>query len=223
MATRLRFDLRQLLLPFGVLLPPRAPAPGPPPQPAAPPAAPGPEGDPLPGLEARARVQLRELGLDRLDFRAVWNPRMRSCAGRAYSAPPCRIELNPRLRKIAADEVERTFWHELAHVVAHARAGRRRIEPHGPEWRRACADLGIPNESVTHRLPLPRRQTRWRLHYVCPGCGQVLPRVRPIRRRVACLACCRIHNRGRFDPRFQFQRIPAPPQAAAGEGATGDD
>ncbi len=204
MEARSRSEPRQLLLPLAEALPtvPQAPA-------AA--AAPVADADPLPDLLPQARLRLARLGLDKLVFNAVWNPRMRSCAGRAYSLPPCRIELNPRLRALSPGEVERTFWHELAHLVAHARAGRRRIAPHGAEWRRACVELGIPDESVTHRLPLPRRRAQWRHFYICPGCRQVLPRVRPIRRRVACLACCRAHNRGAFDPRFQFQRIAAPP------------
>ena len=63
-------------------------------------------------------------------------------------------------------EVERTLRHEAAHLLAHWRAGRRRIQTHGPEWRQACADLGIPGETVTHTLPLaPRRRQAARLRH----------------------------------------------------------
>jgi len=211
MAAPPRSEARQLLLDLATTVPvARAETTAP--------AAGGP--DPLPDLVRLGRLRLAGLGLGALAFEARWNPRMRSCAGRAFSRPPARIELNPLLRNLDDGEIERTFWHELAHLVAHARAGRRRIRPHGAEWRRACADLGIPDELPTHRLPLPRRRARWRHHYACPGCGTVLPRVRPLRARVACLACCRTHNRGRFDPRFQFRRLPGPPPEP-GPPATG--
>ena len=48
----------------------------------------------------------------------------RFTAGMAY---PSRglIHLNPRLREFGDDEVNRTLRHELAHLLAHHRAGRR--------------------------------------------------------------------------------------------------
>ena len=57
------------------------------------------------------------------------------------------MELNPRLKQLPvpqrASEIRRTLRHELAHLVAYVRAGRRRIKPHGEEWKQACKDLGI--------------------------------------------------------------------------------
>jgi ribosomal protein L37AE/L43A len=44
--------------------------------------------------------------------------------------------------------------------------------------------------------------------YRCPSCGRDFPRVRRIRRGLACLACCRRHNRGRYDKRFQLRLVP---------------
>ena len=80
------------------------------------------------------------------------------------------------------------------------------ITRHGPEWRRACRDLGIGDEKRCHDLPLPRREQARRYRYRCPACGLEVRRVRPIRARSACLACCRRHNRGRYDDRFRFVR-----------------
>src|SRR6266446_8423633 len=54
---------------------------------------------------------------------------------------------------MARDEVDRTLRHELAHLLAQFRVGRRRIAPHGPEWREACRDLGIADEARCHNLP----------------------------------------------------------------------
>ena len=83
-----------------------------------------------------------------------------------------------------------------------ARAGRRRIGTHGPDWRKACADLGIPGEKACHDLPLPRRRMVRKWAYKCMACGNVLERVRQIRYKAACSDCCRKHNRGRFSKRF---------------------
>jgi predicted SprT family Zn-dependent metalloprotease len=97
--------------------------------------------------------------------------------------------------------------HELAHLIAYHRAGRRRIEPHGNEWRRACADLGIPNESPKHRLPLPRNTMQRGYAYQCPSCKAVIKRVRPFKHPSACLVCCRKYAGGKFEPSFKFERV----------------
>lgn len=138
--------------------------------------------------------------------RVCWNPRMRSTAGMAYPKQAL-IKLNPRLREISEEEVDRTLRHELAHLLAHHRAGRRRIEPHGKEWRRACADLGLAGEARCHTLPLPRRTLTRRHAYRCPSCEVEVRRVRPFRRATACLACCRKHADGRYDERFRFVKL----------------
>lgn len=158
-------------------------------------------------LQDQARQMLLDLGIEDAvpHVQVLWNPRLKSTAG--YAAyPSWRIELNPRL--VAFDgQVERTLKHELAHLVAYHRAGRRRIEPHGPEWRRACADLGIPGEAAHHRLPLPRSRQERTLAYQCPSCFVVVKRVRPFKRPTACLACCRTHNSGDYHERFRFQKV----------------
>jgi predicted SprT family Zn-dependent metalloprotease len=130
-----------------------------------------------------------------------WNARMRSTAGRAWWPQRC-IELNPVIREIAPDQIQRTLLHELAHLVAYERAGRKRIAPHGAEWRMACADLGIAGESVCHHLPLPTRRLDYRFMYVCMHCQRDFPRKRKITRAYACSACCRRYAHGRFDRRF---------------------
>jgi predicted SprT family Zn-dependent metalloprotease len=151
----------------------------------------------------------REKGLAGLaDTVAVsWNPRMRTAAGRAF-AKDYRIELNPRLQDLPEGqreaELRNTFLHELAHLIAFARAGRRRIQPHGIEWQQACHDLGIPGEDRCHALDFkPRRHAR-KYAYTCPHCRAVIERVRRLSRRVACYKCCRALAKGQFDPRFQL-------------------
>lgn len=159
-------------------------------------------------LEKRARELLRELGAMAVAqaVRVEWNSRLRSCAGRANTRGSI-ISLNPRLREHGADEIDRTLHHELAHLLASFRARRRRITPHGPEWRQACADLGIPNESRCHNLPFPITRRARPYLYRCPHCRRDFPRTRRIRRAIACLACCRKHNGGEFDARFKLKLI----------------
>jgi len=162
-------------------------------------------------LQHDAQLKLRELGMLQLadNITVVWQPRLRSTAGRA-SYHLNLVELNPRLKEIGADEVHRTLWHEVAHLVAHERNRRRRIAPHGKEWQQACADLGIPGESTTHHLPLPTRKISRRLVYVCPSCKSEIHRVRKMKRTSACYTCCKAYNNGRYDDRFRLNLIRKP-------------
>jgi len=140
-----------------------------------------------------------------------WNPRLRTAAGRAFFRSH-RIELNPKLQQLPQErreeEIRRTFLHELAHLVSHARARGRHIAPHGPEWRRACEELGIPDEDRCHSLEFQPRRQRRKFAYECPACGSVVERVRRVKRPVACYHCCRAHADGRYDARFQLVERP---------------
>ena len=160
-------------------------------------------------LETKAREILRSLGATKLarGLSVEWNLRLKTAAGRADYRSKL-ISLNPQLVHNPA-EIERTLQHELAHILAQFRAGRRRILPHGLEWREACRDLGISNEKRCHNLPFPVSERARRYLYRCPGCRRDFPRVRRIKRAVACLACCRAHNGGKFDARFRLRLMTA--------------
>ena len=157
-------------------------------------------------LEAQAGAWLEQLGMPGAKglLKVEWNARLRSTAGYAHY-PHWRIELNPRLRDFEG-QVERTLKHELAHLIAYHRSGRR-IEPHGAEWRQACADLGIPGERARHTLPLPRKEVHRKLVYACPSCQQVARRVKKFRKPVACKKCCDQHAGGVFDERFKYRLV----------------
>jgi predicted SprT family Zn-dependent metalloprotease len=173
---------------------------------------------PADDLVQECRQLLLNLGMENVKdlVKVDWNPQLRSTAGYARY-PSWQIELNPRL--IAFDgQVQRTLLHELAHLVAYHRAGRRRIKPHGPEWQKACADLGIRGEPAHHRLPLPRNRVERQHAYQCPSCTTVVRRVRPFTRPTACLKCCNDLAGGKFDTRFKFVKIDAqtcPPAVSA--------
>src|SRR5438132_12004181 len=163
-------------------------------------------------LESKARNLLRELGAAKLarEIRVEWNPRLKTAAGRADFRQKL-ISLNPLMRDVQAglafnrEEIDRTLRHELAHLLAQFRVGRRRIAPHGPEWREACRALDIAAEARCHNLPFASKSFAPRFIYRCPNCRQEFPRVRRIRRVIACLACCRKHHGGGFDPRFRLR------------------
>jgi predicted SprT family Zn-dependent metalloprotease len=160
-------------------------------------------------LERKAREMLEALDAPELAsaVRVEWNARLFSAAGRADFRRNL-VSLNPRLREHDAAEIDRTLRHELAHLLAQARAGRRRVPPHGAEWRKACRDLGIADESRTHALPFPIQRRARRFLYQCPRCGKEFPRVRKIKRAVACLECCRKFNCGKFDKSAQLRLVP---------------
>jgi SprT protein len=159
-------------------------------------------------LEARAREILIPLGAEELALKlhVEWNARLFSAAGRADSRRYI-VALNPRLQEHGAEEIDRTLRHELAHLLAQFRSPRRRVPPHGVAWRKACRDLGIADESRCHNLPFPVRQHARRYLYRCDRCGKEFPRVRRIKRAVACLECCRKFNGGKFDPKALLRLV----------------
>ncbi len=154
-----------------------------------------------------ARKLLCSLGARRIaaELRVEWNSRLKTSAGRADYRQKL-ILLNPRLLEHPG-ETERTLRHELAHVLAQFRAGRRPILPHGAEWQQACRDLGIRDEKRCHNLPFPVSERARRYLYRCPHCQRDFHRVRRSKRALACLACCRAHNGGEFDARFRLKLV----------------
>src|SRR4030095_15938090 len=122
-------------------------------------------------LEALARDLLLRHGAATLaaQVRVEWSARLRTAAGRAESGA-ARVLLSRRLGAHGEAEIDRTLRHELAHLLAQFRAGRRRIAPHGMEWRRACVDLGIGGGARCHKFPFPLPRQPARFLYALPHC-----------------------------------------------------
>lgn len=158
-------------------------------------------------VETKARELLCSVGAPRIarEIRVEWNSHLKTAAGRADYRQKL-ISLNPRLFE-HPHEIDRTLRHELAHLLAQFRAGRRRILPHGDEWRTACRDLGIADEKRCHNLPFVVTERAWRYLYQCPYCQRDFHRTRRIKHAVACLACCRAHNGGQFAARFRLRLV----------------
>jgi SprT protein len=83
-----------------------------------------------------------------------------------------QIRYNPYIfDKYFTDNLANTVPHEVAHFVVNALYGRRRVQPHGAEWRAVMQRLGA-EPSVTCRYDLggiPQRRQR-RFEYNC-GCN----------------------------------------------------
>ncbi len=88
----------------------------------------------------------------------VWNYRMRSCAGRAIAGTT--IHLNYRLLIHNPEELQATYYHELAHIWAYCLYGSR---GHDQQWQTLMAWLG-ESATRTHRMNvthLAYRQKRY--------------------------------------------------------------
>lgn len=80
------------------------------------------------------------------------------------------IRYNPWIfAKYWQENLASTVPHEVAHFIVHETRGRRRVRPHGPEWRRWMAFFDA-DPAVTFDLDLtgvPRRRQRTHA-YRCP-------------------------------------------------------
>ena len=132
---------------------------------------------------------------------------MNAC-GQPSAAPisgVASISLNPALQEFGPAEIDRTLRHELAHLLAHFRFGRRRIQPHGREWRDACCELGISGERAGHTLPLVGRSLSRRFIYYCQNCQGHFRGCAAFAGQLPALACCRKFSEGNYDERFRLR------------------
>ena len=136
-----------------------------------------------------ARELLRSLGAARIagELRVEWNSRLKTAAGRADYRQKL-ISLNPRLSEYPT-EIDRTLRHELAHILAQFRAGRRRIPPHGVEWRAGLHRLGNRRREAVSQSAVScanlRRAVRLSLSELSSGVSASPPRAP--RSRLSCL------------------------------------
>ncbi len=104
-----------------------------------------------------------------------WSRRMRHTLGRAYMRQDL-IRLSAWLDHRQAHD---TLRHELAHIAV---GSRRRLKPHGPQWRDWAERLGIEPRAVSRNGPAnapPRRDNRMAWGLECKKCG-----IRLVRQRV---------------------------------------
>jgi len=121
--------------------------------------------------------------------KVVYNRRLRSSIGRAHLHQNL-IELNPKILTRHPEEFEKTYAHELAHIVAPLIFGK-----HGLGWKKVMQDFGFPPER-THSLPIPRHKQRGVATAQCGCQGRIheikVRRYRKMRfgrRTYICLKC----------------------------------
>ncbi|GAB3278104.1 SprT-like domain-containing protein [Parahaliea aestuarii] len=106
------------------------------------------------------------------------------------------IRYNPWIfAKYYRDNLEGTVPHEVAHYIVHLLYGRRRVAPHGREWRAVMDLLGAPPEVTFDRdlSDIPqRRQRTHSYHCACREHALSTTRHNRVRRgsgRYLCRAC----------------------------------
>ena len=131
----------------------------------------------------------------------AWNRRFRSLGG--------RIECRKRLIELSSAHFEACGVAALGIVLIHeqihlALFERRRPFGHTALFKQKSHAVGLP--SIHHEMPLPQRMIKPRKFHVYEcRCGIVIRSRRRFRLARACGACCKKHNRGRFDSRFTLR------------------
>lgn len=72
---------------------------------------------------------------------------------------------------------------------------------HTPAFRAKARAIGQPR--TRHNIALPPPTSGW--IYRCDVCATEMHRRRRFSRPVACLTCCKVHNRGKYDERFKLK------------------
>jgi len=94
--------------------------------------------------------------------------------------------------------VRNIILHEIAHALVDVKHG------HDDTWRAMCRTIGARTERCYNSWSVvipPRKPPKYVI--TCPSCGYRLKRRRY--RVLACTACCKKHNGGKFTKKFMFQ------------------
>jgi len=136
----------------------------------------------------------------------VWNPRLRSAAGRFIpgsrkffrQAPP-KIEIASYLQNEEGAEalIRDTMAHEMIHLWLWVR---RKPYGHTEEFLVKMRAMGTTRYNPVPKLRGPK------YIYRCPACTKDFPARRKLG-VLACLDCCKKESGGRFDRRFKLELV----------------
>ena len=109
----------------------------------------------------------------------------------SLSAPLCAINDEARVRN--------TILHEIAHALVGPGHG------HDIVWRLRAREIGCDGRRCADGSDVAAPAHSWTGR--CPSCSDTIGRHRLTEKaqRVACSACCRKYNGGRYDARFKFE------------------
>jgi predicted SprT family Zn-dependent metalloprotease len=150
-----------------------------------------------------------------------WNARLRTSAGRfipggrqLFSASPPIIEIASYLKHEAEGEklIVDTLGHEMIHYWLWMR---RRPYGHGAEFWTKMKLMGVSRYN-----PVPKRRN-FKYVYQCGACAKEFPARRRLK-ALACAACCKAYNGGRYDKKYKliFRRELAPGEAPTGAASS---
>jgi hypothetical protein len=88
--------------------------------------------------------------------------------------------------------------HEMIHLWLHEQG---LPSGHTAEFRAKARQMGQPK--TRHQIETPKPRSGW--EYSCPVCKSTFTRRRRFGRPVACAACCKKFNGGKFHPRFKLR------------------
>jgi predicted SprT family Zn-dependent metalloprotease len=165
-----------------------------------------PEFDPIEELRDHYAkvVDTKFEGLIPRDYRIEFNPYLRRLTGRiTYSLRLIEISFF-HFQKYGMKDAIATLEHELLHLYLHKLG---LPSGHGKQFKRMAAKKGI---RVFHANPYPTNQpSRFRYLYECPRCRRMVSRKRAMKphHRLACGICCRAHNSGGWDARFELRLL----------------
>lgn len=137
-----------------------------------------------------ARQMLDKQGLH--DWRFKFNTNKKRLGVCKYF-PQQRIEVSIHATNLGEEKVKQVIAHEVAHAVVGSRHG------HDHTWRQKAISLGDTGE----RCSSVGMGVEHQFVGICPNCK--IEKKAHRRRRVACGACCRKYNGGRFDERYLFE------------------
>lgn len=135
--------------------------------------------------------------------RILPSSRMIHALARAFPATGL-IRINKRVLEFGSEEqIREILTHEAAHIACWLIHHRRKLRPHGPEWRELMQRAGFePRVRMdAHALPslcdAPARQRPLRYEHHCPVCGWSR-RAKTTNRRWRCADCVRAGRKGRL-------------------------
>jgi SprT protein len=73
-----------------------------------------------------------------------------------YQHKDRKIRISKYLLENHPEKVITTLKHELGHAIVMNRYQRKKIKPHGKEWRSVMSELGVDKPEVCHRLQLAK-------------------------------------------------------------------
>ena len=148
----------------------------------------------LAAAETLARQLFSKHNLKKWDFKFDHARRRFGCctfAMKTISLSKILVELN------SPQKVHDTLLHEIAHAVVGPR------HAHDKIWRAKIIEIG--GEASARFREKEVEIPRAKFVAVCPNCKKEFPVFRRNSKKVACRACCRKFNRGRFSCDFLLE------------------